>query len=371
MGRRGNGEGSFRQRSDGRWEGRVWLGGARRSFYGTTRRETQQQVTAALREAEQGVRTGAGRETLAAYLERWLEEAARPAVKARTFEGYASIVRVRIVPRLGRLRLSEVESLDVQRLCADLQRSLSAQSVVNTYRCLHRALDQAVRWGLILRNPCDGAVPPAARRPEVRALTAAEASRLLASTMDAPHHALYMLALATGMRQGELLALRWADVDFNGRWLSVRRSAQQQRGKGIVFVEPKTRRSRRRIALGRAAAAALARQRASQADQRRAAVARWIEQDLVFTTRTGGPLDAGGVRRVFARDLERAGLPRIRFHDLRHTAATLLLQENTNPKVVSEMLGHSGIAITLDIYSHVVPSLQEEAAAALDRLLDG
>jgi integrase len=180
-------------------------------------------VTAALREAEQGVRPGPGRETGTPYLARCRDGSARPSVKARTFEEY-----VPIVPRIGRMRLAEVEPLDIQRLCADLRGTLSTQSVVNTYRCLHRAFDQAVRWGLIPRKPCDGVTPPAATRPEVATLAAGEATRLLATTAGKPHHAVYVLALTTGTQQGELLALRGADVGLEAGRLAVRCSAPHQ-----------------------------------------------------------------------------------------------------------------------------------------------
>jgi integrase len=200
------------------------------------------------------------------------------------------------------------------------------------------------------------------------ALTPEQSRSLLDAAQLDRLEALYVLALSTGMRQGELLALKWADVDLDGAAIQVKATLQRTR-EGFVFQEPKTARSRRQVALTRTAVKALRQHRASQLEER-LRCPYWQDPDLVFASEIGTPIEATNlIRRSFAPLLKRAGLPRIRFHDLRHTAATLLLGQNVNVKVVSEMLGHSQIAVTLDLYSHVTPTMQRQAVEALDAVL--
>lgn len=369
---RGHNEGSIYQRKDGRWVAAVTdqQTGKRKSLYGATRREVAERLKVALRDQQQGLPVVTEKLTVAQYMARWLEASAKPSVKTKTFEGYESIIRVRVVPRIGRLTLSKVTALDLQALYADLQRAgLSSRSAHHTHRVLHRAFGQAVRWNLIPRNPCDGVTPPKPKRSEMRVLTQGQVGALLDATRDHPAHALYVLAVTTGMRQGELLGLRWEDVNLDAGKLAVRRALQRQNDAGLVFVEPKTTRARRTIVLSRRAVAALGQHRARQNERRLLAGLDWRDLGLVFCNATGGPLDPSWQRMGFYAALKDAGFPTIRFHDLRHTAATLLLGQGVHPKVVSEMLGHATITLTLDTYSHLVPVLHEQAAAAMDTLL--
>ena len=369
--RRGHNEGSIKQRADGLWEARVSLpGGKRKSYYGKTRREAQDKLRGALRDLDAGLDPAAGRQTVERFLGQWLSASVRPSVKVKTYEGYEGIVRVRVVPRLGRVPLARLTPLDLQGLYADLEAAgLSRRSVHHTHRALHRAFGQAVRWGLLARNPCDGATPPQPARPEMRVLDQGQVAVLLDATRDHPAHALYVLAVTTGMRIGELLGLRWDDVDLGGSRLVVRRALQRQNQAGLVFVEPKTGRSRRAIVLSQRTVAALRQQRARQLERRLVAGEAWRDQGLVFSNTVGGPADPSWQRAVFYEALRGAGLPAIRFHDLRHTAATLLLAQGVHPKVVSEMLGHATITLTLDTYSHLVPVLHAQAATTMDLLL--
>lgn len=369
--RRGHGEGSIKQRADGLWEARISQpGGKRKSFYGKTRREAQDKLRAALRDVDAGVDLAAGRQTVAQFLDRWLAASVAPSVKARTHEGYASIVKVRVAPWIGRVALAKLSALDLQGLYVDLAAAgLSNRSIHHTHRCLHRALGQAVRWNLIARNPCDGVTPPRPERPELRVLSQAEATAFLDATRAHPMHALYVLAVTTGMRQGELLGLRWEDLDLDAGRLAVRRSLQRRGKAGYSFSEPKTSRSRRTVLLGRRAVAALRDHRRRQLEARLAAGAGWEDQGLVFANATSGPLDPSWQTATFKAALAKAGLPAVRFHDLRHTAATLLLSRGVHPKVVSEMLGHATITLTLDTYSHLVPVLHAQAAEAMDAAL--
>jgi integrase len=366
--RRGHGEGSIKQRADGLWEARVSLdGGKRKSLYGKTRKEAQDKLRAALRDLDAGLDLSADRQTVAQFLEKWLAASARPSVKTKTYEGYESIVRVRVLPRIGRKPLAKVSPLDLQALYTDLaDAGLSPRSIHHTHRVLHRAFGQAVRWNLVARNPCDGTQAPRAARSEMKVWTPEEAEAFLASTREHPAHALYVLALTTGMRQGELLGLKWADVDLGAGVLAVRRTLQRQRGRGLVFEEPKTAKSRRSIRLSQRAIAALRAHHDRQAFDRRAAGGEWQDQDLVFCDATGGPLDPSYQTATFKRATAVAGLSTIRFHDMRHTAATILLSRGVHVKLVSELLGHATIVLTLDTYSHLIPAMHGDAAAAMD-----
>lgn len=374
MAKRGHNEGSIYQRKDGRWVAALGVkdgaGRTRKVYrYASTRTKARVALRDLERRVEEGVQLTAGAPTLGAYLTKWLGTV-KATVRVSTHQGYSSILQVRVIPRIGKVKLTKVTPLHLQELYAELlDAGLTARSVGHTHRVLHRAFSQAVRWGLIGRNPCDGADPPRARPSEMRVLTREQAAAFLDATRDHRYHALYVLALSTGMRQGELLGLSWDAVDLDAGKLVVQRALQRQRVAGLVFVEPKTKRSRRTVLLSQRAIAALREQRARQLEARLKAGSEWRDQGLVFSNPTGGPLDPSEVTRVFQRLLAEKELPVIRFHDLRHTAATLLLTQGVHPKVVSEMLGHSTITLTLDTYSHLVPVLHQQAAAAMDALL--
>lgn len=235
---------------------------------------------------------------------------------------------------------------------------------------LHRALGQAIRWGAVARNVTELVDPPRVSRKEMRALSPDEARRLLEVAAGTPLEALYAIALTTGMREGELLGLRWHEVDLNGRKLYVVGSLQNLPGEGWKIVEPKTARSRRLVVLSELGADALRRHRAMQAERRLRRGDEWQDNDLVFPNALGKPMNPPNLLiRSLRPLLAKANLPKVRFHDLRHTAASLMLDQGIHPKIVSEMLGHSAVGITLDLYSHVTPSMQAQAADALDSLL--
>ena len=232
-------------------------------------------------------------------------------------------------------------------------------------------IGEAARFGLLQRNVAALVRAPRPTGHEMHVLTPSQARILLASIVGDPLETLYVLALTTGMQRGELLALHWSEIDLEAGFLQVRWTLQHMTGGIYVLTPPKTARSRHKIALTTRAIKALREQKARQQALREAAKAAWNKEDFVFTTALGHPIRGNHIlQRQFAPLLAKAGLPSIRFHDLRHTAATLLLLRGIHPKVVSEMLGHSAISMTLEIYSHVLPDMQRDAVDALNKLLD-
>lgn len=366
--RRGHGEGSVYQRADGRWVAAVRLpDGARRYFYARTQREAIDKLRAAQRAVDDGLPLGDGRLTVERFLQVWLESV-RGAIRPSTYGVYELAAR-RLIPHIGRIKLAALAPADVQRAYAALQaQGLATSTVGQMHTVLRIALKQAVRWGLVGRNVTDLVRAPRPERREMRTITAEQLDALFAATKDDRYHALWVLLATTGLRLGEALGLRWDDVDLASGRLTVVRALQRQRGRGMQFVEPKSAASRRTVFLSQVAVAALRAHRSRQLEERLAAGPEWQETGLVFTTFRGTPLDAPWVCRRFHQALACAGLPPVRLHDLRHTAATLLLAGGTHPKVVQEMLGHSSVAITLGTYSHTVPAMHRQAAAHFDAL---
>lgn len=372
MTRRGNNEGSIRRRSDGRWEARISVeDGQRRSLFGKTRAEVAKRLSEALHEIDQGLPQVTTNQTVREYLTGWVETV-RPALAKSSAYKYGSYVRLHILPSLGSVMLAKLTAQHLQRLyAAKLNKGLSPTTVNLIHKVLHRALKDALRLGLVQRNVSDLVDPPRRATHEMRPLSAEEARRLLDAVRGNRLEALAILALTVGMRQGELMALKWRHVDIPNATLQVQTTAKLVNGE-LLVEETKTRRSRRRIALSPMAVEALKKHRLRQNEERLKAGQRWQDNDYVFPNTIGKLLDPRGLRRRwFDKMLERAGLPHIRFHDMRHTAATLLLLQGVHPKVVSEMLGHASIAITLDLYSHVLPDMQRDASAAIERLLGG
>jgi integrase len=308
--------------------------------------------------------------TVETFLEEWLK-ATKHNVRPRTWQRYEEYVRLHVTPHIGKVKLSKLCPQHLQRLYSDrIEEGLSAQSVVHLHRMLHKALSQGLRWGQVARNVTQLVDPPRVPRRTMQALSPQQAAKLVKTAAGDPLEALYVLAVTAGLREGELLALRWRDVDIDGRTLRVMGSLQNLPGEGLTIVEPKTAHSRRRLAIGALAADALRRHRTRQKQERLRKGGRVSDDDLVFANGQGRPINPSNLlSRSYRPLLTKAGLPTVRFHDLRHTAATLLLGEGVHPKIVSEMLGHSTVGITLDLYSHVTPTMQQEAADTLDSLI--
>lgn len=372
MAKRGNLEGSISKRDDGRWMARMSLpGGKRKYFYGDTRKDVAEKLAAATRDRDKGLPILDERETLGKFLDQWLVEVVKPSVRASTFKSYECHVRLYIKAALGNVVLSKLAPSHVQGLLNGLvKQGLSPQTALHVRATLRRALGQALRWGLVNRNVATLIDPPKVQRYKVKPMDRAQAEALLAAVQGHRLEALFTIALAVGLRQGEALGLKWADLDLDGKSLSVRHALQRVDGK-LELVEPKSERSRRTIPLPGVAVNALRQHRALQSRERLLAGDRWTETGFVFSTRTGGPLDGPSVTRVLQRLVKGAGLPVHRFHDLRHDCATLLLAQGVPMRVVMDTLGHSQISLTMDTYSHVAPAIQREAADRMDEALRG
>src|SRR5918997_2139921 len=371
---RGNGAGTVypRKNKDGKiigYRGSYIVNGKRYYVSAKTKTETDQKLRQAMTDADRGLTFDAGGLTLGDYLDRWLNDSVRDTVRDTTFERYEQIVRMHIKPALGRVKLKNLTPTHVRGLYKATLQSLSPRTVQYIHVTLHKALKQAVNDGLVPRNVTEAVKPPQVRREEIHPLTPEQVNALLNAARGDRLEALYMLAIHTGLRQGELLGLKWEDVNLEEGTLQMRRTLTTTKG-GPVLSTPKTKGSRRSVRLTQSAVEALRRHLQQQLGEIDMAGSLWEENGLIFASETGEPLERRSiVKYQFKKVLKCAGLPDKRFHDLRHTCATLLLGRNVNPKIVSEMLGHATIAITLDTYSHVLPNMQDHAAQALEEAL--
>jgi integrase len=314
--------------------------GKRRYVSAKNKGECREKLRAAMGEADKGLVYNSSLR-LGDYLDRWLEDSLKPTVRQRTYERYESIVRVHIKPTLGRVKLKNLIRAQVKSLYA-------IGSPRHTHITLHKALNDAVADNLIPRNVADGLKPPKPRKEEINPLTPDQAKTFLEAARRDRFYALYVLAIHYGLRQGELLGLKWEDVDLEKGTLQVRRTMSESRV-GRIEERPKNGRGRR-IDLSPSVADILAAQRETHGSG-----------ELVFATQKGTPVNSSNlVQRSFLPSLNSCGLPRIRFHDLRHTCATIRSINGQHPKRVSEILGHSSVAITLDIYSHVIPGMGDD-----------
>lgn len=370
--RRGHNEGTiYRDETSNRWVAQMTLAnGKRKSFYGKTRKEVQTRLTAALHDRELGLPIAEERQTVAQFLASWLETMRPPKLVEETWLRYKTDVDLRIVPALGVVRLALLTPQQVQTFYAALLATqLSSTSVRHCHAVLHRALASALRLGLVARNVADLVDKPKKRIVEIHPLSRDELHRYLDAIADDRLAPFFLLASATGMRVGELLALRWRAVDLEARNVRVLATLKRRQGR-YLWERPKSQKSRRQIALAEPAVEALRLQRTRQLTERLAAGAAWQDNDLVFSDEIGRPVPYTRLRWRHARILRQTKLsPELRIHDLRHTCATLLLSQRVNPKVVSELLGHATVAFTLDIYAHVLPDMQEDAAAVMTAIL--
>ena len=353
--------------------GRDPVTGARKQLWRSvkgTKRDAEALLVQFLHQRENGIDAPPGRLTVAEYLQRWLSVYAQPNTAPKTFRRYEQIVRVHLLPVIGGTPLTKLRPLQIQGVYTQvLEKGVSARTALHCHRVLREALQHALKWQLIPRNPADSVQPPRPQRYEIAAMGPDEVKRLLAAADETRYGDLIHLAALSGLRQGELMGLRWQDVDLEAGILHIRQTCQWLPRQGFIFRQPKTYRSARPVALSPASAQRLRQHRLRQLEERLAAGPAYQDGGLVFANALGAPLHPTNLRRTWLRIADRAGLPRLRFHDLRHAHASLLLQQGVHPKIVSERLGHSTVGITLDTYSHVLPGLQAQAANGLDALL--
>jgi len=372
MAKRANGEGTIGQRSDGRWQGRVSLPhGARKSVYGATQAEVRQKVKDLIRAHEDGVDVTARRETVAAYLDRWLADAVKPKNAPKTYSSYSETVRVHIVPSLGRIQLARLTGADVAGLLrTKSDAGLSPRTVAYIRAVLRSALNRAIRWGVIGKNPVLMTDAPKQVRTEVRPWTPEQARTFLTAAGGDRLETLYRLALSLGLRMGEALGLRWSDVDLVVGELRVRQAIQRVDGK-LSIVGLKTEKSRRTVAMPATLVRSLTQHRDRQAFERAVAGSSWSDSGLVFTNGIGTALEPSNVLQRFKALSRRAGVPEQKFHALRHGAATLMLAQGVPLKVAADILGHSQLATTADLYAHVLPAQHRAAADLMETILTG
>ena len=370
-------QGSIKQRSKGSW--RLRYDGppdasGKRTQVSETVRGTRKDADAVLRERlttiERGTFMPKRKETVGTFLERWLEIYAASNTTLRTQQGYRGVITRYIIPAFGGVLLQSLRPDHIQALYSGLLgRGLSPRTVLHVHRVLRGALSQALKWGVVIRNVADAATPPRPERAETIMWGRDTVREFLEVSRQSRFHELYQLALLTGMRRSELVGLKWDQVDLPGKKLAVVATLQHITGRGLVEGKPKTAKSRRSIAFTVTVVDLLRTVRSKQIERRLAAGPAWQEGGHVFSQADGSPVDPDAVTKDFSHLVRRAGLPRLTLHGLRHAHATLLLAAGAHPKVVSERLGHSNIAVTMDTYSHVLPGIQEAAAASLDEYL--
>ncbi len=357
---------------DGRWQVRLRLPDGRvKAFYGKTLREAQKKRNDARRLIEQGRPLPNERITLADYLHRWLEQVVRPNLRATVYHRYVINVEKHILPTLGNRRIAALQPSDFQALYATKQaENLAPRTIRQIHATARNALNVAVSWGLIPRNPAIGAVPPTAPDDDYETLSPDDAMRMLAAVHGTSLDCIVTLALTTGMRQGELLGLKWEDVDLEDGMIRVRRQVQRVPGEGWQETAPKSRKGIRSIRLTQIGVAALRRQRERIAMMRNTASSTWTDADLVHPNHAGRPIERQNLLRQWKRFLANNGFdPTFHFHNLRHSTATLLFRLGVPMKVVQQILGHSTISVTSDIYTSPVMEMQDVAMAALESLL--
>jgi integrase len=331
-----------------------------------TKRECEAKVREVLNQADAMPFSNEGKTSFAEYVAHWLKSV-EPSPRPATFRRYRDMLNHHAVPQIGHIKLVKLSPMDLQRLYADrLDSGLSSTTVHHLHVVLHRVMKQAMRWGMVQRNVTEMIDPPRRTFPEITTWNAEQVAKFL--EVGDQHHlaAFWRLALLTGMRRGELLGLKWEDIDLERGTLAVRRTLSRGKGGTWEIGQPKTTSGRRSIALPQSCVTALRKHRVTQNTERLHLGELWEDHDFVFTNRTGEPLHVNSMALQFEKLTRAAQLPKIRFHDLRHTSATLLLAKGVHPKIVQERLGHADISMTLNRYSHVTPDMQRLAADTLD-----
>lgn len=375
--KRANGDGSIRKRKDGRWEGRYVVGHdpitgkmISRNVLGKTQAEVKEKLRTAIENSKRLDYTQTGKYTVGQWMDEWFEAYAKVKVRPSSHQTYKGYIENHIKPNIGDIPIEKLTSLQLQkfyrllltegripRIESEKQpRGLSAKTVRNINQVISSAMDMAVRHKLILSNPTEGCELPKVEHREMKTLPAEQLGAFLREAKESGVYELYYLDLATGLRRGELLGLKWEDVDLQNGVIHVRRQVARVDGE-VKELPLKTKNSYRNISISQDAVAMLTEMEAHRSS------------DYVFPSSTGGPISPDSVNNMLHRVLKRAGLPSIRFHDLRHTFATLALQNGVDIKTVSGMMGHFSAGFTLDTYAHVTTSAQKEAARTMGNVL--
>jgi len=326
-----------------------------------------------LREKDLGVFVEPASMPLNEYLDKWLAEIAKPRLRENTFDSYVWIIKKYIRKKLGESKLSDIQTYQIQKFYSELQKQgLSPRTIRYAHSILCSALKQAVKMKMIIQNPCELCELPRMEKAEMKCFTPEETAKFLGAAKDDKYFAIFLTIIETGMRPEEYLGLQWKDIDFENKILCIRRAVIYRKGGGFYFTEPKTKKSRRSIPISNSVINALKSHRRKQLEERMKLGASYQNFDLIFASEIGSPIQRKNFTdRHFKPLLKKADLPNIRLYDLRHTTATLLLSAGENPKIVSERLGHASIVLTLDTYSHVLPTMQKTATNKMEKLMAG
>lgn len=367
--RRSRGEGSIGRRSDGLWMARITLpSGKRKTKYGKTQKEVRDWLSEMQTANRQGTWSDSQNVTVGAFLERYLADVVAHTLRPKTQESYNLLTRKHLIPELGNIRLLALRPSHLQSFySAKLAEEYSKRTVQYLHSILHKALSQAVRWDMVPRNVADSVDAPRPSKTIPALLTEAQALSFLDGLKDDPLYPLWLTLFSTGMRKGEVLGLRWMDVDLDQAVIHVTQTAGTVHKKGTVISEPKTEQSKRSIILPSQLVVALKAHKEST--KRYQGFEAFVDQDLVFSTKRGTPFGSRNLLKYFQEALEAQGLPKVSIHSLRHLHATLLLKAGLHPKIVQSRLGHSDIGQTMNTYSHVIAGMDDKAAEEVSRML--
>ena len=367
--------GNIRPRGKNKWQIQVYMGigpdGKYRRHFETIngcKGDAQRKLTEIKAAYDKGIYTPSGRITVEEHLHNWLEGYVKSNCHVRTLDGYQSIIDHHLIPAFGYTHLKQLQPHVIQAYYGKAVSKLSPRTVHHHHRVLSQSLKYAVRQGYLGRNPCDMVDPPSPRKKAMRTLTPGEVEVLLKTASDSYYYPVIYTAVSTGLRQAELLGLRWRDVDLDLLSISVSQVLYKRRGI-CEFKEPKTTHSRRCVAMTPKLAIFLRKYQANRESLFRQLNKELTLDDLIFASVDGKPIDPGVLTHNFSRIVTRVGLSNVRFHDLRHTFASLMLLRGAKPKVISEALGHSSVAFTMDVYSHIIDGMQSDAMALLDEVL--
>ena len=369
--KRGAGEGTIVQLPSGSWRGQITLDRGRLSFTAKTRREVQDWIRKMAVQVDAGLSYDGATTSVTEFMHGWLQSA-QPSLRAKTHQQYTQVARDHILPYIGHMKLLALRPDQVQKMYDRLlANGNSARIVQLSHSILHRALDSALKMGSVTRNVTDATTPARPKKRTIQVLTEEELDRLLVAAEGHRYKVLVYLAVVTGMREGELFGLRWSDIDWLTGEIHITRQVQDIRGQGAVYVDPKTDAGRRTVVIGAQVVELLKWQYQWVGTMRRFDKRGiWKEHDLVFPSTRGTPIIHSNFHKEWKKILEAAKLPHMRFHDLRHLAASILLVKlRKSPTEVAAILGHAKTSTTLDIYGHMLPGMSQQTASEIEAVV--